>query len=166
MEKIGSVNWYWSFPSDERRERENTKERVIRDLERLTKTTEQLEAEIRQREASLKDDNGGDDHGVVAAKIAERENLMNQKSTLGIEVKALEAKKNALGSGGAAGIKKKMADITTWKADAAMWTDNIYIMEQYLSTITYGDRDLIESVKRQCFGAEYVEGEGLRELEG
>jgi hypothetical protein len=166
VEKIGSVNWCWSFPSDERRERKNAKEKLVRDLERLTKTTEQLEAEIREKEASLNDDNGGDDPAIVSAKAAERENLMNQKSTLGDEVKALEAKQNALESGGAAGIKKKTGDIFTWKADTAMWVDNIYIMEQYLSTITCGDRDLIESVKRQCYGSEYVEGEGLRELEG
>jgi hypothetical protein len=165
VEKIGSVNWYWSFPSDERRERENAMEKLVRDMERLTKTTEQLEAEIREKEASLNDDNGGDDSAIVAAKTAERENLTNQKSTLGDEVKALEVKKNALESGGAAGIKKKIGDIITWKADTAMWTDNIYIMEQYLSTIACGDRDLIESVKRLCYGKDYVEGEGLCELE-
>lgn len=166
MEKIGSVNWYWNFPSDERRERENAKEKLVRDSERLTKITEQLEAEIREREASLEDDNGGDDPAIIAAKAAERENLTSQRSALGAEVKALEAKKNALESSGAAGIKEKTGDIATWKADTVMWTDNIYIMEQYLSTITCGDRDLIESVKRQCYGNEYVEGEGLRELEG
>ncbi|QKX53585.1 uncharacterized protein TRUGW13939_00664 [Talaromyces rugulosus] len=165
VEKIGSVNWYWSFPSDEQRERENAKEKLVRDMERLTKTTDQLEAEIREKEASLNNDSGGDDPAIVAAKAAERKNLTNQKFTLDEEVKVLEAKQNALESGGAAGIKKKTGDIVTWKADTAMWTDNIYIMEQYLSTIACGDRDLIESVKRQCCGKEYVEGEGLPELQ-
>jgi predicted nucleotide-binding protein len=39
----------------------------------------------------LKDDNGGDDPAIIAAKAAERENLTNQKSSLSAEVKALEA---------------------------------------------------------------------------
>ncbi|CRG90168.1 hypothetical protein PISL3812_07211 [Talaromyces islandicus] len=165
VEKIGSVNWYWSFPSDERRERENAKEKLVRDLERLMKNTEQLEAEIGQKEAPLKDDNGGDDPAIIAGKAVERGNLTNQKSSLSAELRTLEAKKNALESSGAASVKKKTGDIVTWKADTAMWTDNIYIMEQYLNTISCGDRELIESVKRQCYGNEYVEGDGLPELQ-
>ncbi|KAH8700287.1 Mnd1 family-domain-containing protein [Talaromyces proteolyticus] len=165
MEKIGSVNWYWSFLSDMRRERENVKRRLLRDMECLSKVKKELDNEIREKEATAWTDNGGDDPAMIAARAVERETLMSLKTELEAELKQLEAKKDSLENTGAASIRKRTQDIKKWKADTVMWTDNIYILEQYLSKIAGGDRDVIEGVKRQCYGNEYVEGEGLCEIE-
>ncbi|KAI5284636.1 hypothetical protein KEM52_002811, partial [Ascosphaera acerosa] len=54
--------------------------------------------------------------------------------------------------------------IARWKAEAERWTDNIYILEGYLARLAGGDREVLDCVKRECYGEEYVEGEGLREL--
>jgi hypothetical protein len=165
LEKIGSVNWYWSFPSDERRERENIKEKLSKDLERIARGTNGMEIEIQEKIASMKTGTDGeDDHSDVEVEAAMRETLMKRKAELGLEVQKLKIEEEALLAGGGAAMERKMKDIDTWKELTSMWTDNIYILEQYLSKLAGGDRDLVDAVKRQCYGDDYVEGEGLREL--
>lgn len=170
MEKIGSVNWYWSFPSEARREREQVKERLTKELERVQKTVENLEVELQERTAATKGADGGDDDddenaAAAEAEAAQREILMQRRDTLLAEVQRIRADEEAFLAGGAAGVETKKEDIKAWKQEASMWTDNIYILEQYLTKLAGGDRDLVEAVKRECYGDEYVEGEGLRELD-
>ena len=45
-----------------------------------------------------------------------------------------------------------------------MWTDNIYMLEAYLGKLAGGDREIMAAVQQECYGEEYVEGEGLREI--
>ena len=50
------------------------------------------------------------------------------------------------------------------RESAQMWTDNIYVLEEYLNKLAGGDREIMAAVQQECYGEEYVEGEGLREL--
>ncbi|KAL1964638.1 hypothetical protein VTN77DRAFT_6812 [Rasamsonia byssochlamydoides] len=163
MEKIGSVNWYWSFPSEEKREREQVKERLTRELERVQKTTEELEMELQARIAATQGADG-DDEAAAEEEAAQREILMQRRDKLTAEVKRIRADEEALLAGGAAGVERKKEEIETWKREASMWTDNIYILEQYVTKLAGGDRDVVDAVKRECYGDEYEEGEGLKEL--
>lgn len=164
MEKIGSMNWYWSFPSDERRKQENAMEKLAKDVERLRKTVRELESEVEKKAAALQP-NGAVDDEFREKERAEREALMKQKLSLTEEVKKLKAQEDIQHASGVAGIERKKHDIQMNKQMTAMWTDNIYILEQYLMKLAGGDRDLVDKIKRECYGDEYVEGEGLRELE-
>ncbi|OKL56487.1 hypothetical protein UA08_08307 [Talaromyces atroroseus] len=159
MEKIGSNNWYWSFPSDERRERENMKERTLREMNRVAKLVEQLEDEVEKKEAAAQEDEGF--HHDPAVIQAEREDLMKRKAELGAEVERLRAEKSAFEANDFTSIKRKTEDIAKWKLEAMMWADNIDIMEQYLNKLASGDRELVQAVKKQCYGEDYVDGDDL-----
>ncbi|KAL4908900.1 hypothetical protein BDW74DRAFT_145512 [Aspergillus multicolor] len=50
------------------------------------------------------------------------------------------------------------------RQQAQQYTDNIYILEEYVRKLTGGDREVMQAVQREFYGDEYVEGEGLREL--
>lgn len=160
MEKIGSNNWYWSFPSDERRERENAQEKLFHEVNRVTRLIEQLEDEIRKKEDAVKEDEGSND---PAAIKAEREDLMKRKVEFGFEVERLQSEKGVFEANDSASIRRKTEDINKWKLETDTWTDNISIMEQYLSKLAGGDRELVEAVKKQCYGDEYIDGDDLAE---
>jgi hypothetical protein len=166
MEKIGSVNWYWNFPSEEKREREKVKERLARDLERAQKTVEELEMELQEKVAATKGAGSDEDDAAAAeAEAEQRKSLMQRRDALIAEVKKIRADEEILMAGGAAGIRRKREVIETAKQEATIWTDNIYILEQYLTKLASGDRDLVDALKRECYGDQYEEGEGLRELD-
>jgi Mnd1 HTH domain len=159
VEKIGSNNWYWSFPSDERRERESMQERLLREMNRVAKLVEQLEDEIQKKEAAAKEDEGF--HHDPAVIQAEREDLMKRKADLGTEIERLRKEKSAFEANDFASLRQKTEDIAKWKLEATTWTDNIDIMEQYLTKLASGDRELVQNVKKQCYGEDYMDGDDL-----
>lgn len=160
VEKIGSGNWYWCFGSEEKREKEKARGGLEREVERAAKACKELEDALEKaRDEAAKAGEEGDDE-------AEREELLRRKAELAAEVRKLRADEDALrDAGGVGGVKRKMEETSVCKQDASLWTDNIYILEEYLGKLAGGDRELVDTVRRECYGDEYVEGEGLQELE-
>jgi DNA-binding IclR family transcriptional regulator len=62
------------------------------------------------------------------------------------------------------GVQQLQAELAEFRQQALQWTDNIYVLEEYLRRLAGGDREVVEAILRECYGAEYVDGEGLREL--
>ncbi|KAL2004874.1 hypothetical protein VTN00DRAFT_3147 [Thermoascus crustaceus] len=160
VEKIGSGNWYWCFGSEEKREKEKVRAGLEREVARAAKAYKEVEDALEKaRNEAAKAGEEGDDE-------AEREELLRRKAEFGAEVRKLRADEDALrDADGAGGLKRKMEEISNCKQDASLWTDNIYILEEYLGKLAGGDRELVDAVRRECYGDEYLEGEGLRELE-
>ncbi|KAJ5156441.1 hypothetical protein N7492_009244 [Penicillium capsulatum] len=137
VEKIGSGNWYWSFRSDAQHERARCLDRVQTELEQARKSRAATEAALADETTRRhqETDHAGLDH--------ERETLLGKKAEL-------------------------MADLQTelagFKDQAQQWTDNLYVLETYLGKLAGGDREMIATVLRECYGEEYVEGEGLQDL--
>ncbi|KAL1957533.1 hypothetical protein VTO42DRAFT_5759 [Malbranchea cinnamomea] len=181
VEKIGSGNWYWAWPGEERKERGKVREGLAKELARYLGSAEEvgariaaLKEEIMRERAGAKchDGEGGGVGDVQAAEEEEEEEekerkaLMGEKARLEAEVTYLLAElKRFTAVDGAAGVERKEAETQAWRAAAEMWTDNIYVLEAYLKKLAGGDREILEAVRRECYGDEYVEGEGLRELD-
>ncbi|EEH04022.1 conserved hypothetical protein [Histoplasma capsulatum G186AR] len=159
VEKIGSGNWYWAWAGEEQKEREKVKRGLVKELEKLERVVVELEERKKAALAEIGDRRGDEDR--------DREKLVMKKAEREAEMASLRAEEESYLNGGAGGggIEMKEADIQKWKEEAEMWTDNIYVLEQFLAKLAGGDREIIESVKRECYGQEYVEGEGLRELQ-
>jgi isopenicillin N synthase-like dioxygenase len=159
VEKIGSGNWYWSFASDDKHEQERHLTRVGTEVEKsrksCTETTAALADEIARREEELEDEE-------------EREALILQKAGLETavdRVRTIEAQlTGVLDWLSCKGVKQVQAELAGFRQDALQWTDNIYVLEEYLRKLAGGDRQIVEAVLRECYGDEYVDGEGLREL--
>ncbi|GAM38331.1 Meiotic nuclear division protein 1 homolog [Talaromyces pinophilus] len=160
MEKIGSNNWYWSFPSDEKRERQNVQERLLRDSNRLTKTVEQLEDELQRKQAAAKEEEGTRDPIDIET---ERRTLIEQKAELFTEIERLQAQKTAFEDNGVSKIRQKSEEINKWKRETETWEDNISIMEQYVYRLASGDRGLMEAIKKQCYGDDYEDDHDISE---
>jgi len=160
VEKIGSGNWYWCFGSEEKREKEKVKVQLEKEIGRMQKVTKDLEKELERIQAETAA--AGAD--AAEEEETERKTLTTVKGELSIEVQRLKKDEDALLAAGAGGLERKKEEIKLWKQDAYIWTDNISILEQYLNRLAGGDRNTVEAVLKDCYGDEYVEGEGLREL--
>ncbi|KAJ5480666.1 hypothetical protein N7539_006560 [Penicillium diatomitis] len=159
VEKIGSGNWYWCFDSDDRADRERHLARVRADVDKARKGCADAEAglaaELAQRQQDS-DDSSCD---------AERAILQAQKTHLQEEIRRLcKAESSAVGSMDRKGASQLQTELEDHRQQALRWTDNIYILEEYMRKLAGGDRQLVDQLLRQCYGDEYVEGEGLREL--
>ncbi|KAJ9262828.1 hypothetical protein DTO021C3_2942 [Paecilomyces variotii] len=160
VEKIGSGNWYWVFPSEEKREKQRVRDALLKEVSRAEKGVNELEAQVdkvrkereRDRDADREDPN-------------KREELEERLGELERELKKLNEREQMVLKDGAGSVKKMREDVGNWKQGASLWTDNIYILEAYLEKLAGGDREVVEAVKRECYEDEYIEGEGLRELE-
>ena len=61
-------------------------------------------------------------------------------------------------------VERKRREIAGLKVKAERWTDNIMILEGYLGNLMGADWETMDMMRRELYGDEYVEGEGLREL--
>ncbi|KAL8773188.1 MAG: hypothetical protein Q9209_001864 [Squamulea sp. 1 TL-2023] len=60
--------------------------------------------------------------------------------------------------------EKKKGDTATMRAKAEIWTTNIELLEGWLNKVLCIDSYQLDCLRRECYGPEYVEGEGLKEL--
>ena len=151
VEKIGSGNWYWSFLSEEKTTRDVTLGNLKAEKEKIEVAVQGLEE--RMREAS---NNRGEDDG--------RAELVETRIVLDAEVAELKKELHGYKDGDPVEVEKRRKEVVGFKAAAERWTDNIMILEGHLKSMLGGDLEALEGVKRQIYGTEYVEGEGLREL--
>lgn len=152
VEKIGSGNWYWSFPSEEKRSRESVLGKLKEELAKAKGSLEELGERVKQ--ASEK--RGEDDEG--------RGELVSAKLELDGEIAVLRKELDGYKDGDPGEVEKRRKEIETLQGRAEMWTDNIGILEGYMLHLIGGDREKLDGMKRELYGDEYVEGEGLKEM--
>ena len=152
VEKIGSGNWYWSFLSEEKKSRDNVLAKLKEEFGKVQGSLGELEAKV--REASEK--RGEDDE--------DRGRLVSVQLELNGEVEILKKELEGYKDGDPGEVERRRKESTALQAKAEVWTDNIGILEGYALGLMGGDRDKLDAVKRELYGDEYVEGEGLKEL--
>ena len=153
VEKIGSGNWYWSFMSEEKKAKECVLETLRAERNKVEATKEELEVAIKSAKVGRVGDDG-----------AGRMEMLARYEVLEVEVKNLRGELAGYSECDPAEVVRKKKELEVLKVKAERWTDNIYCLEEYLRDVTGGDREAVERVRVECYGDEYVEGEGLREL--
>ena len=152
VEKIGSGNWYWSFLSVEKQSRANALGTLKEELAKVEESLGDLEEKI--REASEKRGEDGEDRG----------RLVSAKLEFDREVEVLRKELEGYKDGDPGEVERRRKKIKGLQARAEVWTDNIGILEGYMLNLMGGDREKLDGMKRELYGDEYVEGEGLKEL--
>ena len=152
VEKIGSGNWYWSFLSEEKHAREVTLQSLEAEKEKIEATVQGLEDEMSAANE-------------IRALDSERKGLVEKNIVLEAEITDLKSELEGYKDGDPAEVDRKRKEAERLKMAAEKWTDNILILEGYLKKLTGGDAEAVEGIKRSVYGDEYVDGEGLRELE-
>lgn len=156
VEKIGSGNWYWSFNSDEKYERERQLGRMTTEVEKVRKSCADAE-EALATEIIRRGEENEEQRECLMAKKAELQVAVDRVRTTEAQ---LSGPLNSLSS---KGVKQVQEELAGFRQQTLQWTDNIYMLEEYLRKLAGGDRQIIEGVLRECYGDEYVDG-GLCEL--
>ena len=93
-----------------------------------------------------------------------RGELVTQQLNLSEEVGVLRKELEGYKDNDPGEVDRKRKEIVGFRAMAERWTDNIGILERMLLEMMGGDREGVDGVKREVYGDEYVEGEGLKDL--
>ncbi|KAL2858047.1 meiotic nuclear division protein 1 [Aspergillus pseudoustus] len=150
VEKIGSGNWYWCFGGDEKKERGRQLCQLRKDVERVQASCKRAKADLTVRRKALDKEEGGGGDG-----DGESEELMQRKKVLDDEVKRLQTEWTAVsttGEGKGVGVMREEAG--EYRLRAQEWTDNIYILEEYVRQLANSDREAVRAVQRECYGEE------------
>lgn len=161
VEKIGSGNWYWCFGSDEKKDQEARLTQLQKEAEKVQASYEEVGSTLALQEAKRAEEEGeaNADDGI------EREKLLRQKHDLEKKVQKTRADwKASTDNTDTKSMQEKKVELQPLREKAQVWTDNIYVLEEYLNKLAGGDREIMAAVQRECYGEEYVEGEGLGDL--
>lgn len=157
VEKIGSGNWYWSFPGDGLRERRARIAGLKREVERVGGVVRDVQGRVGELGARRAEEGMEGEEGV-------RDGVRGEKGGLEKEVGELKRQWAVLSDGQGKSVRVMKGEMDEAREMAKIWTDEVYVLEGYLRQVAGGDREAVEAVQRECYGDEYVEGEGLREL--
>ena len=155
VEKIGSGNWYWSFLSEDKHIRECKLALLREEKEQIQNCMEELKEKVEAARHENEEGNG---------ETGGKEELLRLFDKQKNELESLKSELHNFQDSDPEEVVRKKANVEALKLRAARWTDNIYYLEGYLKGVTGGDTEAVEGVRRTCYGREYVEGEGLREL--
>lgn len=153
VEKIGSGNWYWSFLSEEKKARENTWQKLKGESETLDATIAELGTRLSEATTNRQKEDGDG-----------REDLLILHASLTKEVLSLKEELSGYRDGDPGEVVRKRDEIEQYKERAYRWTENLELLDTWLSKVIGGDRERMEGIRRNFYGDEYVEGEGLKEL--
>lgn len=151
VEKIGSGNWYWSFLSEEKHNRDVTLAKLREEKTKVDATVKELEQKVEEASESRGVDEG---RGELVAK------QMALVEEVGLLKRELETYKDA----DPGEVERRRKEIEGFRVKAERWTDNIGVLEGRLLGMLGGDRESFEALRMDVYGDEYVEGEGLKEL--
>lgn len=151
VEKIGSGNWYWSFLSEEKKSRENTLDKLREEKTMLDLSVEGLSEKV--KEAAKDKPAEGDTTAVI-----------NLHDILEQEVKTLRLELESYKDADPEELQRKKEETTAQQRRAERWTDNIGIIEGWFGKLLGGDKEQMERIRQECYGSEYLEGEGLMEF--
>ncbi|KAI9882318.1 MAG: autophagy protein 5 [Watsoniomyces obsoletus] len=157
VERIGSGNWYWSFVTEEKRNKEKMLESLKTEYEKVHVAVAGLRIKTEEANAAREEDGGG-------SEGQDRASLAETQTALQAEVQALRAELALYKDNDPMEIQTKKEMTVVERANAERWTDNIYILEQHYLEMIGRDYQQLQQLQQMLYGGEYVEGEGLAEL--
>ena len=153
VEKIGSGNWYWSFASEETKLRQAEMAKLKAESEAVEVNVAELTAKVKAAKEERADGEG-----------EEREELVKRHEGLVDEVGMLKRELATYANADPAEVERKRKEVEGFKKRAERWTDNLMLVEGYMGKMMGGDRESMDALRREIYGDQYIEGEGLAEL--
>ncbi|KAL9041642.1 MAG: hypothetical protein Q9180_001142 [Flavoplaca navasiana] len=95
---------------------------------------------------------------------ATRTELLALQTTLRVNVMALKDELEDHKDVDPQQLERKKVETAKIRASAERWTNNIELLEGWFDRVLAKDPFQLDRLRRECYGVEYVEGEGLKEL--
>lgn len=155
VEKIGSGNWYWSFPSDEKKVKEAALDKAQDEHNKAAATANELQAKVDEAGAAR-----GEDEEMLMGTGGDRKTCIKKHADLVKELEALRVDLAAYSEHDPIEMDKKKQEVQTLRAETESYTDKILSMEGWLKEHMGGDREQMDMMMRMCYGEEFDEEEG------
>lgn len=160
VEKIGSGNWYWSFPSEEKINKENALSKVKEDRDKAAAAVEELQAKVDEADAAREED-----EDMLLGSSGDRKFLTVRHAELTKELEGFRKELATYSDNDPVELDRKKQRMEQSKRDAEKWTEEIQAMESWINSRTGGDREQMLSMKRDWYGDEFDDENGaLKEL--
>ncbi|UPX18133.1 uncharacterized protein EKO05_0008447 [Ascochyta rabiei] len=158
-EKIGSGNWYWSFPSEAKKAKVDALAKAQSEFDKISATAADLQAKVDLAGAAR-----AEDEEVLAETGGDRRTLVAKHEDLTKQVEKLRTELAAYSDYDPVELDKKIDDTQRLRAAADRFTEHIYCMEGWLKERVL-DRESQTRALKELYGDEWDEDEGgLREL--
>lgn len=160
-EKVGAGNWYFSFPSQAKREADASLQTAQADHDKLDVVVRELRhklaekaAQLEQEEAAAMGDGSGQDG---------REEVMHSKMVLEAEVQTLRTELAAHSDSDPAEFQRRDAECQQFLQDVEQYTDQILELESWIKNAA--SEDALACCQVGFYGEEWNADEyELREL--
>ena len=153
VEKIGSGNWYWSFPGEEKKEKEEALERAMKERDRLNDLVNEIKLRLEDAKDDRQDENAN-----------EREEATAKQTQLMDEVESLRTQLAAYAENDPVEMKRRDVELNMTRDKAEKLTDEILEMERYIQVQMGMDKESMREMKVELYDQEYCEEEaGLKE---
>ncbi|XP_014555670.1 hypothetical protein COCVIDRAFT_38542 [Bipolaris victoriae FI3] len=161
VEKIGSGNWYWSFPADEKKAKNATLKKAQEEYDKVRATVSDLQAKVDGAEAAR-----AEDEDMLMEPGGDRQTLITKHTGMMKELEQLRKDLAAYSEQDPVELEKKESEAHKARLDAERYTDHILAMQRWFKTNAGGGGgDEFLSVLKMLYGDEYdSEEQGLREL--
>lgn len=157
VEKIGSGNWYWSFVSEAKKEKEKALTSARAQWEKVNKVVQELTEKVEAAKQEREDDED-------AVEGESREDLELMKAQLEREIMALRKELASYSESDPVELERRKAEAERLKMLAMRWTDDVCSMEGYFLNAGMS-REQLKAIKEAEYGDEYdEEDECLREI--
>jgi Mnd1 HTH domain len=154
VEKIGSGNWYWSFPGAELMRKQTSRNVAREDRDRMIRAVE----EARQRLEEWKVSSGIDD-------TEEKERLLEARADMEASLNEVRTELDLFSKSDPVELEIMKSKIEQAKAEAEKFTEQIETMMSWLKSKVYIDRETLAVMQKEWYGDEFDdEHQGLREL--
>ncbi|KAG9196506.1 hypothetical protein G6011_01627 [Alternaria panax] len=162
VEKIGSGNWYWSFPADEKKAKDAALEKARDEFDKANATVKELQAKVDDAGAAR-----AEDEEMLMETGGDRKTLITKHTELTKDLEKLRSELAAYSEQDPVEMEKKAAETEQARLDAEKFTDQILIMQDWLNQQCFGGsggpdfKDMLKSLYHDEYDEEE---EGLREL--
>eukprot|EP00977_Amphora_coffeiformis_P011135 scaffold2657_cov89-Amphora_coffeaeformis.AAC.29 len=124
-EKIGGSNYFWSFPAKKDRLAQIEHQKTLAQIEKLQTELDQATSQLADAKRGRENDDGDDQEGGRAAKLARLAVMAKERAALEQEYAKLKENDPAV----LADLEKELNLVTQ---AAHRWTDNIFNCQSYL----------------------------------
>lgn len=157
-EKIGSGNWYWSFPSADK----ILKQKLLKDAQSAHDKADALVQDLRNK-ITEKATQLEEEEDMLDTPGESREDVMTAKADLEKELKELQKELATYSDSDPTEVERKKEEARMWYKEADGYSDSIDSMESWFKK--QGMDEAVAALKQMLYGDEYDEEEGaLRDL--
>ena len=161
VEKIGSGNWYWSFPSDEKIRKEAALEKAQAEKDKAQSAVEELEQKVADAVAARAED----DDEMIMEPGQDRDSMMGLHAELCKTLGAFRTELAGYSENDPVEVERRRAAVAEDRLRVDAVTDAICSMESWFKQRMGGDRMQLLMLKQSWYGNEFdEEAGGLREI--